>query len=78
MANDFSKIKIFIKSTSTMYIYSDFIVLCVIFLISTIWLSGGNINIQLFNFTFDNHNEDRSITAGTTARTTQKENNAVE
>ena len=61
-----------------MYIYSDFTVLCIIFLISTIWLSGGNINIQLFNFSFDNHKEDRSITAGTTAKTTQEENNAVE
>ena len=70
-------IQIFIKTT-TMYIYSDFAILCTIFLISTIWLSGGNINIQLFNFTFDNHNEDRSITAGTTAKTNQEENNALE
>ena len=44
------------------------LIILILCLILPIILTGGNINVSMFNINVDNHSEDKSIRTGNTAR----------
>ena len=44
------------------------LIILILCLILPLILTGGNINVSMFNINVDNHSEDKSIRTGNTAR----------
>lgn len=44
------------------------LIILILCLILPLILTGGNINVSMFNINIDNHSEDKSIRTGNTAR----------
>ena len=60
------------------YHHDFFIVYVFLFFISTLWITGGQININILSPRLTYHHENKSTTSGNNATISSEENNEIE